>query len=81
MKIQQRTMVITGTEFKINRGMDIPPRKKHGKWTVLFQAMKTNESVTLPTQQNSNALAQAAYKLGGRIVTRKTDNGITCWKK
>ena len=82
IEIQQKTVVLKGIQFKIETNIPVPPEGHGyiGKWTTLYKSMRLNDSVLLPDRKASSALSQAAYHHKGRLATRKSNDGIRCWR-
>lgn len=69
-------------ELKIERGIPVPVRGKHGKVSDVFRKLKPGESVYIPYELAPNCRQLAYDVLGaGNHSVRTVEGGFRVWRK
>jgi len=67
--------------YKIESGIPVPERAKHGVYASTLSSMKTNDSVTVQKMGQVLAFRAAAKTQGISVIAHKQDNGAyRVWK-
>ena len=69
-------------EYKVDKGVPIPPPKVPSKWKDLFDSMKKNDSVYFETHTEAHGLCSAVWRMRGKgLTTMKPEGeGYRVWR-
>lgn len=67
--------------YKIEKGIEIPNRRKAGIWGQLSRSMEVGDSVLVKTRNEAMNLYNALIRHGFKAITRTDNNNqIRVWK-